>query len=117
MAREDGAVETVEAGAEAPVLDGAATGWYVRGAYLGLKREAPYTIEGRSGTSRPKLGLQVDGEEVAVICGDERELFDLTVRRGIVKGDVISLRVFGKTGRFGTRWGTSPDVLQSASWE
>jgi len=55
----------------APVLgesspDSSADGLVLTGTFLGVKWSAPYEIDGRKGVSRPKLGLEVDGEDVAI---------------------------------------------------
>ena len=87
-------------------------GIYLVGGFLGIKRPEPYDIDGKKGNSRPKIGLDVDGVEYAVVVAEERDLY--VAQRDWQKGDVVSLRVYPKAGRFGLSWSTSPTV---GSWE
>ena len=68
-------------------------GLFIRGTYLGSQGSRSFN---RAGTGeevqvKPKIGLNVDGVEMAVKAKDDRHL-DETVR-GFVKGDTVTVRV------------------------
>ncbi len=111
MAKEDGS----EDGAPVGRLDAAAEGVYIVGTFLGVKRPEPYDIDGSKGTSSPKFGVDVDGAEYSIVCADERELYALTVGRGLSSGDRVVQVVFPKSSRFGIKWQTSP--RSGSRWE
>jgi hypothetical protein len=94
--------------AEVPViaerLPSATHGLVLTGTYKGVKWSVPYEIDGRKGFSNPKVGLDVDGEEVEIVVGgkageDGRHTGDDLLRvvlagLGAVRGEtVVSVRV------------------------
>lgn len=97
------------------LVEVAGQGVFLHGAFMGVKRPSDYNIDGRSGTSRPKFGVEVDGEEFSVLCEDERELYRLTVESGWEKGLIVMIRVYPVSGRFGLRWQTSRRT--GGAWE
>lgn len=86
--------------------------WLV-GEFLGVKHPAPYDIDGRKGTSKPKLGVSVHGTEYSVVASDGVELNEAlgTSKRG----EQIAVRAYPVAGRFGLRWSLSPSA--GGSWE
>lgn len=95
-------------------------GIYIRGEYLGVQEARSFT---RTGTTeevkvRPKVGISVDGEELAVAAKDDEHLARTV--RGWVKGDTVDLRVEARPP-FGSRGSVSyvlPGVIESRreSW-
>jgi hypothetical protein len=95
------------------VDDGVEEGIFLVGKYLGVKHPAPYTIENRSGVSKPKLGILVYGAEYSVVAADSVELDEVT--RGRRPGEVISVQAYPISGRYGLRWSLSPSA--GGGWE
>lgn len=78
-------------------------GIFIRGIYLGIEEGRTFTPRGSTEerTVRPKLGVAVNGEEVAIAARDDAHA--ASARRGLVKGDVVEVLVeplppFGSRG-------------------
>jgi hypothetical protein len=81
-------------------------GIFLRGGFLGREASRTWTPEpGRTVTIRPKIGLMVDGEEIAIDAADEPHMAEVTA--GWVKGDVVTVRAEPRppfNGKGGIRW-------------
>jgi hypothetical protein len=67
-------------------------GIYLVGGLLGREEGRTWDPEpGRTVRIRPKIGLMVDGEEIAVDCKDEAQMAEAV--GSAIKGDVVTLRV------------------------
>lgn len=69
-------------------------GIFIRGEYLGIEESRTWTPRDEPGatrTVRPKLGLRVNGEEVAIVAKDEPAIAQ--TRAGWVKGDLVEVAV------------------------
>lgn len=68
-------------------------GFYIRGTYLGVEEGREWTPPGTTEvrTIKPKLGLMVNGEEVAVSAKDDGHLAQ--ARSGLIKGDEVEILV------------------------
>lgn len=91
--------------------------WLV-GEYLGVEHARTYTDRQTQEVRnvRPRLGLSVGGEEVAVVCADESQLTNLA--RGLVKGQPARVRVEVRPP-FGARGAVqflAPGAIESRSF-
>lgn len=83
--------------------NGSKQGVWIVGTYLGIEEARDWTPRGESKPVhlKPKIGLSVLGEEVAITCKDDEQM--LLARQGMVKGQEVQVRVevwppFGSQG-------------------
>lgn len=72
---------------------GSGDGIYVQGTFLGSQAARTFTREGSGEVVnvRPRIGLDLDGEEVEVSCKDDEQLRETV--KGLTRGQTIRLRV------------------------
>lgn len=76
-------------------MAGPSQGIFIRGVYLGIEDSREFTPRddpaGSKRTVRPKIGLRVNDEEVAITARDDAHAAE--ARRGLIKGDVVEVAV------------------------